>query len=542
MNLLDSQMTAIIGAQWRAMMNRGLANIWLMYLLTGLWYLAVSAAAALLSAVIPEIETRDSLLTLISIGLLLGFLYWQFVPVLLVSSGMSLDLKRLLVYPIAPGRLFGVEVLLRITTGVEVLILMAGAAVGLWRHPLAPWWGPLFFVPFAVFNMLLSAGVRDLLTRLLARKGVREIVLLGFVTLMALPQMILILFPPETWKRQAFSEILARIPDFPYPWLITAQFALGEVGGFALLAIAGWLVGGAWFGYTQFQRGLNWDADEARAKERGAAENTRRGVVSEWFFRMPSRLFPDPLGALIEKEIRFLSRASRFRLTFFMGFTFGLIIWFPLVFGKNRNPGALAENFLVLVSVYAALLMGEVLFWNILGFDRKAAQNYYILPVPLSTVLIGKNLTGIFFLLLEVGSIALVCSFLPLPVTPAKVAEALVVTILLAIYLMAAGNLMSTHQPQPMDPSQSWRRGSGAGKAQWLLLLVYPAVSIPVGLAYVARWAFDTQLAFFLVLLAGFAVAMITYYVALGSAVEAADQRREAILGALSRGEGPMGG
>lgn len=540
--LPDNQITAILTTQWRVMMNRGATKVWLMYLLTGLWYLAISAAAVLLAAVIPEMDTRESVNTLITIGLLLGFLYWQFVPVLLVSSGMSLELRRLLVYPIAPQRLFFIEVLLRITTGVEVLILMTGAAVGLWRHPLCPWWGPLIFPVYAAFNMLLSAGVRDLLTRLLARKGVRELVVLGLVTLTALPQLILVAFPPETWKKQAISQYLEKIPDFPYPWLAAAQFATGEAALVPLLALCGWLAAGAWFGYSQFQRGLRWDGDEVRAKQEPALRSPRRAAVLEFFYRLPSRLLPDPLAVLIEKEIRFLSRASRFRLTFFMGFTFGLIIWFPLIFGKGRGNGALADNFLVLVSVYAALLMGDILFWNNLGFDRKAVQNYYILPVRLSTVLIGKNITGLFFLLLEVGLITLVCSLLPLPVRGEKVFEAFLVTLLLSIYLMAAGNLASTHQPRPMNPAQSWRHSGASAKTQWMLLLVYPAVSIPIGLAYLARWAFDTQLAFLLVLAAGFLVASLTYFVALGSAVEAAEQRREQILTALSQGEGLVGG
>lgn len=540
MKWFDNQVVAILGAQWRTMINRGPTQLWVFWLLTGLWYVLVIFVAAMLAGLIPEMKKLESVQTLVSVGLLLGMLYWQLIPVMLVSAGMSLELKRLLVYPIPPGRLYFIEVMLRLSTGVEVLIIMAGVAVGLWRHPLCPWWGPFFFVPFAVFNMLLSAGVRDLLTRLLSRKGVRELLVLGLVTLAALPQLLLVLFPPETWKVQALPRLVQGIPDLPFPWQVTALLSTGEFGFLPLLALAGWVAAGAWFGYSQFQRGLRWDADAQRAKERPAQENVQRARIREWFYRLPSRLLPDPLGMLIEKEIRVLTRASRFRLVFFMGFSFGIIIWFPLIFGKSRGPGALADNFLVFVSVYAALLLGEVLFWNILGFDRQAAQNYYILPVRVSTVLIGKNLTGVFFLLLEVGLVTLVCSFLPLPVTGEKVVEAFAVTLMLGMYLMAAGNLASTHNPRPMNPSQSWRSSTGA-KAQWMLVLVYPAVSIPIALAYAARFAFGTQTAFYLVLLAGFVVAGLTYYVALESSVDAAEQRREQILAALSRSDGPMG-
>lgn len=541
MRFFDNQVLAILGAQMRAMLNRGPAQVWLTWLLSALWYLLIAAGAAALAAVIPDMKQLDAVRTLISVGLLLGFLWWQLIPVALASSGMSLELKRLLVYPIQPSKLFLIEVLLRVTTGFEVLILMAGAAIGLWRHPLCPWWGPLFFLPYAAFNMVLSAGVRDLLTRLLSRKGVRELVMLGMVSLAALPQLVIALFPPETWRKQAIARLLERLPEFPLPWQVTAELAAGPLALLPLAALIFWTAAGAWFGYAQFRRGLRWDADEQRAKERPAAESPRRASLREALYRLPSRLFPDPLGALVEKEIRFLTRTPRFRLVFFMGFSFGIIIWFPLIFGKSRGPGVLADNFLVLVSIYAAMLLGEVLFWNNLGFDRHAAQNYYILPVRLSTVLIGKNLTAIFFLFLEVGLVTAVCGLLRLPVTGPKILEAFAVTLLLGLYLMAAGNLASTHSPRPMDPAQAWRQSSGA-KVQWLLLLVYPAVSIPIMLAYAARYAFETQAAFYLVLLAGFTVAALTYYVALESSAEAADQRRERILAALSRNEGPMGG
>ncbi len=111
---------------------------------------------------------------------------------------------------------------------------------------------------------------------------------------------------------------------------------------------------------------------------------------------------------------------------------------------------------------------------------------------------------------------------------------------LLALFLLAVGNLASTHYPRPVDPAQSWRH-SNAGRVQAMMLLIYPAIALPIFLAYMARYAFESNLAFYLVLASGFLVGAITYSVSLDSAVEAAELRREAILTALSRGEGPIG-
>ncbi len=539
MRLFDNHLTAIFAAQSRMVINRGPTSALWFWLLSAVWYICVAFGAAAIAALIPTISNLDSLERFLSGGLLLGLIIWQLLPLVLVSAGMNLELRRLLVYPIPISRLFGIEVLLRVTTGVEILILLAGAAVGLWQHPKTPWYGPFSFLLFAAFNMLLAAGLRDLLTRLLARRGIRELVVLGFVLLMALPQLLVVMIPPDTWKRESVSALLDRIPAFPWPWQITAALAVEGVQFFPLVSLVAWTVLVGWFGYTQFKRGLRWDADEVRAKQRQTL-SPRAANWTDHLYRLPARFLPDPLGSLVEKEIRSLMRAPRFRLVFFMGFTFGLIIWAPLLLGRNRGGGFMGENILVWVSIYAALLLGEALFWNVFGFDRHAMQAYYILPVRPSTVLIGKNITAVILLLLEISIVAAVCTLLRFPVTGAKIAECFAVTIMLSLFLMAAGNLASTHFPRAANPTNTWRNTS-SGKVQFMLMLVYPMVGIPISLAYLARYAFETQAAFYVVLAAGFIVAGLTYYVALGSSVEALDRRKEQILAELSRGDGLLG-
>ena len=60
------------------------------------------------------------------------------------------------------------------------------------------------------------------------------------------------------------------------------------------------------------------------------------------------------------------------------------------------------------------------------------------------------------------------------------------------------------------------------------------------GLAYLARWAFSSEAAFFGVLAFDAVVAVIVYRIALQSAVEAADRLKETMIAALSAGEGPI--
>jgi ABC-2 type transport system permease protein len=223
-----------------------------------------------------------------------------------------------------------------------------------------------------------------------------------------------------------------------------------------------------------------------------------------------------------------------------MGFSFGLIVWLPLAFRSGRGAESLlAQNYLTFVTVYALMLLGEVTFWNTFGFDRAASQIYFVTPVKMAAVLVAKNIAAAFYVLLEITAVAGVCMLLRLPVTMSRLAESYAVTLVLALYLMAVGNLGSTYYPRPVNPAQSWRSAS-AGRFQALLLLVYPVVSIPISLAYLARFAFENDWAFYAVLSFAAALGAVVYWVAMESSVSAAEQRKEQLVTALTAGEGPV--
>jgi ABC-2 type transport system permease protein len=199
----------------------------------------------------------------------------------------------------------------------------------------------------------------------------------------------------------------------------------------------------------------------------------------------------------------------------------------------------LGTNYLTVVSVYSLLLLSEVCFWNSFGFDRSAAQFYFLAPVPFSRVLIGKNLSAVFFILVEISAVTIVCASLGMPLNPLRLAEAYSVAAVLTIFLLGAGNLLSIHQARAVNPATSFRTGA-AGRVQAMLFIIYPVASIPAGLAYLARWAFDSEAAFFCVLAFDAVVAIIVYRIALQSAVAAAERLKETMMTALSAGEGPI--
>ncbi len=529
-----NQARAILWAQFRTLLNfypRG-GVAWTALIGAG-WYGFWSLAAIATARLASQPTNLIMLKAVLTGGLLLVFLYWQLMPLLLAATGASLELKKLQVYPIPAGQLFAIEVMLRTTAALEMLLLMLGLGFGLLLNPQIPKWIPLFLVFYVLFNLFLAVGLRDLVARILAHRRIREVAFLLLVLCAGLPQLLMLRGTVGS------SRIRALFGDssIGWPWSATANLLEQKSLAESLSILLAWTFAAALFGYWQFKTSLSFDSQAASAS---AGAPARRDGLLEKFFRLPSLFFGDPLAALIEKEIRFLVRSPRFRLVFLMGFTFGLVIWLPLALGRSGlSKSILGTNYLTVVSVYSLLLLSEVCFWNSFGFDRSAAQFYFLAPVPFYKVLIGKNLSAVFFILVEISAVTIVCAVLGMPLRPVRLAEAYSVAAVLTIFLLGAGNLLSIHQARAVNPATSFRTGA-AGPVQAMLFIIYPVASIPAGLAYLARWAFASELAFFGVLAFDAIAAIIVYRIALHSAVEAAQRLKESMISALSAGEGPI--
>jgi ABC-2 type transport system permease protein len=111
----------------------------------------------------------------------------------------------------------------------------------------------------------------------------------------------------------------------------------------------------------------------------------------------------------------------------------------------------------------------------------------------------------------------------------------------MALVLLGVGNLSSVTYPRAVDPNQMLRNSS-AGMVNLVLLLLYPLLSLPISLAYLARWALESEAAFFGVIAVDLLLAGIVYRVATESALEAAEARKEALISTLtaSQREGPI--
>lgn len=507
------------GAAWTALIGVLWYGFWLIAAVAGSRLVANPANIGLIKSALPG-------------AMLIIFLYWQVVPLLMAATGASLELRKLQCYPIPASQLFGIEVMLRVTAAVEMILVLGGIAVGILLNPDLPPAGALAVVPYILFNLLLAVGLRDLLLRLLAHKRIREVVFFLLIMAAAIPRLLFTRDPAAAARLARFFEGDSWIG---WPWTAASTLVMGfhawEAAGILLL----WTLAVGLFSRWQFGRTLSFDRDAAQAGD--ARPKSSQGIL-ESFFRFPSTLFSDPMAALIEKEIRFLVRSPRFRLVFLMGFTFGVVTLLPMSLG--RGGGVLfGTNYLTLVSVYALLLLSEACFWNSFGFDRSAAQIYFLAPVPFWRVLVAKNISALFFIVLEISAVTTVCALIGMPLGVRRLAEAFAVAGVVTIFLLCAGNLMSIHQARGVNPATQFR-SNAAGRVQAMLFIIYPIAFFPAALAYLARWVFDQELAFFAVLVIDAIAGIVIYRIALDSAVEAAERLKETMIAALSAADGPI--
>jgi ABC-2 type transport system permease protein len=531
---VGSQAQAILWAQFRTVRNylpRTSAGTVLMWLLAVGWYSLFIGIATGIAASVPKIPSSE-LPRSISLMLFFVFLFWQIFPIMTLNSGWSLDLGRLVVYPIRERTLFSIEVLLRITTALETLILLSGIMVGLMRHSRVPAFHPLFLLMYLPFNLFVALAVRETLLRFFRRRKLKELFAVLFLLVVLSPTLI-----ANTSLGLRLAPVVARISvNRGTPWAevgslsVTAN-SLSSAGLILLWTIAAYLCA-----VRQFASGLHRDLSGSYDGVRQQTPLSDRMITrpSELILTWMYSLFGDPIAALVEKEFRILLRSPRFRVLFGMACVFSVVVFLPFTSGHLASK-TMAQNYLPAVSTYGLILLGEVLLWNSFGFDRNAMQLYFVAPVPFSAVLRAKNVVAILFILLMTVLVAFVGFLFQLRVTAVSLLASIALTLVMVLFFLAFGNLTSVLLPRPVDPNQALRRQNAGQVSLWFLLALV-VIAVPVGLAYAARWAFDSDWAFFAVLSVDFVIAAIVYSVASESAIARAVRDRERILDALGKG------
>jgi ABC-2 type transport system permease protein len=529
-----SQFSAILWAQIRTVRNR-LPRSWaykvISLFLLLVWYGAFALSAVGLARWIPQIPER-MLGEWLGIFLLGLSVVWQVVPLVTLSSGWSLHLRGLRAFPIQPAVLLWIEVSLQVLMSAEFALPLAGVCVGLLRHPEHGNLAPLALLLLLPFNAFLAVALRELVLHSFARNRFRELFAVVIISLAILPQVLL--------RTTAASRL--------YPYLTHVANATGtlwhEVGNIALghSTFASWAIAAAWLTAAYLVAAHQIRAAE-RLEQHGATPSAvhlsnsaaaRFGLLS---FLPGTRR--DPKAAFIEKELRTLLRAPRFRVVFGMASLFSVVVFLSLTHNDPAGNGFLQLNFVPVVNLYGIVLLGDVLMWNVFGFDGTASANYFATPALLKTVIEAKNSVAILFVALQWVLVLGISTLFRLYVTPKAVLVSLCTTAVVTVHFLAVGNLLSVTMPRYVDPKETLRKQAGGQAQLWLFACVLLALVLG-GIPVWAQWAFGLSWVLPVCFAVEFVLGIITYGIALQSSVERGWARREEIVNTLARNSSPL--
>lgn len=535
---MGSQALIVLRAQLQMYRNvlgrRGTVATVFNFIATGTWYVFAVLLAWFAGSFFASL-TDLRLMTRVLVVVLFGVAaYWQLSPIVTVSFGLALDLKRLLIFPIRPNQYFLIELLLCLPTSVEALLVTLGIVAGLVLNPLIPNW--LVFATgslFLSFNLFLNVALRALIAKVAVKRIWRELVLVFVLALVIAPQFLL---STQSDERNWLERLTAFDAHNVFPWSAAASAFTGTAMPSSLVSLGVWSLVALAGARGLFFRSLHAEQDSVPEKPKTERANRAYADLRARLAATLGRPFPKSLSSLIEKEFLTFMRSPRFLTVFIMGFTFGIIVFLPMALNVGGGAGFLSRNFLTVVTAYAILLMSETAFWNIFGLDRRAAQVFFFAPVTLRMVFVAKNIVAFLIIGVQVFVISLVCSLIGVKVTLAGVAEALVAAIVLTINMFAVGNQSSVRYPSGVNPDQSWNTASKA-KYRIVLMMLFPIISLPTSLAYLARWAFHSDAAFYAAMTVAALISVVFYLVSLDSAIEYASARREHLVGLLGNTE-----
>ncbi len=367
----------------------------------------------------------------------------------------AIDLRRLLVYPVPPARLY----LLGLGTSIVGdpfalfwLVLLAGMLVGAalarpgaWILLLA-----LELAAFAVATVAFIALAQETLARLARSRRWRELAAAA-----AVAGWLLLVFSSTAGGGGALRgalPVLRQLRWILYPAALAVEAVKLLYGGRPLASLP-WLAilaaAAAATGWLAYRVGITTARSGGDAGQVSVSRDASR----------PGSPFPESFGPLFEKEVRTLTRHPAARI-------YVLALPAMAAFVGWKAPaylgGDLAEllRALPLFGLAAYVHLGFQVFWvNCLGFERGGARTLFLAPVAPEQVLAAKNLalfacaTVVFAL--AAGAYLAVAGAQPLWV----MAGAAVLEIGLAPVLYGLGNVLSIATPR-VAPFGLQRAGS----------------------------------------------------------------------------------
>lgn len=464
------------------------------------------------------------------------FIFWQIVPISIASFQEVADLSILLRFPVT----FSSYALFYVLSGFfDIGTLVGGIALlGVWigaslARPGLIGWLTLSLALFAVFNILLTRMIFAWINRWLAQRKTREILGVVFLFLVLGVQLLNpALNQHHRYQREIIHakasqslRVIRRVQGWLPPGLAGKAVARAQKGrplaaGADLLFVA--------FFAAAAGAGL---ALRLRAEYRGESIGEAPAPVKVATARKQRNLLEGsgPIAAVMEKEIRYLSRSG----IMLYGFFAPLVIVFLFSGGRSHGPGFGGEYALPVGVAYSFLGLTRFVYNN-LGGEGAGIQLYFLSPTPFRKVMLAKNIVHTIIFAAELVLVCAIVGFrsgIPEP----QILIATFCWLLFAVPVqLAIGNILSITMPYRMNMTRMSREQGAAGNGllsvliELLVFAVGAAVYVPLKLTGHAAFAAPILL----VLAAG---SILFWLRVLANSGTMVDARKESLIANLYR-------
>jgi len=313
----------------------------------------------------------------------------------------------------------------------------------------------LVLLAFAVLNILLARMVFAWLERWLAQRRTREILGILFFLFMI--------------SFQFIGPLMNRFREKPRPGVARLARECSAAQRLLPPGIASEVVAGIFHGRLSAALGfvvllcvygiaIVWLLNlRLRAQYRGenlseaAGRTTSRNGSHELRLGWGVLGLPGPVAAILEKEVRYLSRSGPMLFTLIMPV---LVLLILRLGPANSGSGSFlvrAPNLAFPIGAAYALLLLTNLVYNNFGADGPGLQFFFASPVPFRKIVLGKNFAHMAVLTLQTVVVWLAVSLMyRLPSFDVTLAT-LAAILFAAPANFAAGNLLSIYSPKKID-------------------------------------------------------------------------------------------
>ena len=470
------------------------------------------------------------------------FLFWQLFPVMATAFTENLDSSNFLRFPLSYPSYFLIQLAYGSfdpATAVGSLWLL-GMTIGIgYAQPSLIPWTMLVLSTFALVNILLARLIFVWVERWLARRRSREIMGILFFLMVIGMQFVGPLLGHYSRKPDGEAMHIAQdvtpvqrvLPPGMAAQAISSVLQ-GVSGNSALFYLLLCAYGFAFAGILHIRLQAQYRGESLSETAASSSPPSHQLVRSG--FHVPG--FPNPLAAMLEKELRYLFRSGPMLFTMLMPVVMLMIF--------RLGPGGVPENegFLVRMPALAfpvgtmyALLMLTNLVYNNFGADAAGIQFYFASPVSFRSVIAAKNLTHTVVLFSETVLVWFAAGWFYRQPSP-DVTIATLAGILFALPVnLAAGNLLSVYSPKRVEYGTFGRQ-----RASWTTVLSSFGIQFATfgvaGAALVTGRHFGNLWIAALILFLAALPALAAYWIVMGRIDGIASRQKETLITELCRG------